>query len=122
MKITGKSWLFFGEKYQKYDFFYQEEWEHWLKNKQLERIDLAFSRDQAEKIYVQHKIEEQTSDFYNWLIQGAHIYVCGSVAMGHDVRQAICRVIQSAGEKTESEALLFWEKMIDENRIHQDIY
>ncbi|MEL7588704.1 MAG: flavodoxin domain-containing protein [Prolixibacteraceae bacterium] len=122
LQIAGRSWLFFGEKYQKYDFFYQEEWEHWLESKRLERIDLAFSRDQTEKVYVQHKIEEQKSDFYDWLIQGAHIYVCGSVAMGHDVRKAICGVIQSAGEKTEPEALAFWEKMIGENRIHQDLY
>ncbi len=122
LKIPGKSWLFFGEKYREYDFFYREEWEHWLENKQLERIDLAFSRDQAEKVYVQHKIEEQQSDFYDWLIQGAHVYVCGPVAMGHDVREAICRVIRLAGEKTKPEALAFWEKMIEENRIHQDIY
>lgn len=121
-EITGKSWLFFGEKYREHDFFYREEWQHWLGNKQLERIDLAFSRDQAEKVYVQHKIEEQKSDFYDWLIQGAHVYVCGPVAMGHDVREAICRVIQSAGEKTKPEALAFWEKMIEENRIHQDVY
>jgi sulfite reductase (NADPH) flavoprotein alpha-component len=122
LQISGKSWLFFGEKYQKYDFFYREELEYWLENKWLERIDLAFSRDQTEKVYVQHKIEEQKSDFYDWLIQGAHIYVCGSVAMGHDVRKAICRVIQLAGGKTEPEALAFWEKMIGENRIHQDLY
>lgn len=122
LKIPGKSWLFFGEKYREHDFFYREDWEYWIENKEMERIDLAFSRDQTEKVYVQHKIEEQKSDFYDWLLQGAHLYVCGPVAMGHDVREAICRVIQSAGEKTKPEALAFWEKMIEENRIHQDIY
>ena len=120
--FPGKSWLFFGEKYQKYDFFYREDWEHWLETKRLERIDVAFSRDQTEKVYVQHKIMEQANEFYEWLNQGAHIYVCGSVTMGNDVRQAICRVIQTVGEKTEPEALLYWEKMIDGNRIHQDVY
>ena len=121
-QLSGKCWLLFGEKFQKYDFFYREDWEHWLETKRLERIDLAFSRDQTEKVYVQHKIMEQANEFYEWLNQGAHVYVCGSVAIGNDVRQAICRVIQMAGEKSEPEALLYWEKMIDENRIHQDMY
>ncbi|HZL11925.1 MAG TPA: flavodoxin domain-containing protein [Prolixibacteraceae bacterium] len=121
-KFQGKNWLIFGEKYRDFDFFYQKEWEHWLANNYLTRLDVAFSRDQAEKIYVQHKIKEQANEFYQWLNRGAHVYVCGSVAMGNEVRQVICRVIQTAGEKTEKEATLYLEKLVNENRIHQDLY
>jgi len=120
--IQGKNWLIFGEKHRDFDFFYQKEWERWVKNNQLTRLDVAFSRDQAEKIYVQHKIEEQANEFYQWLNQGAHVYICGSVAMGNEVMQAICRVIQTAGGKTEKEAIVYWENLINENRIHQDLY
>ncbi len=122
VKAGGKSWLFFGEKQHKTDFFYQKELESWQQNGLLNRIDLAFSRSQSAKIYVQHKIEEQATEFFDWLNRGAHVYICGSVAMGLDVKRAICRVIQAAGVKTESEALLYWGKMIDDNRIHQDVY
>ena len=122
MKAGGKSWLFFGEKYPQTDFFYLTELERWQQTGLLNRIDVAFSRSQSAKIYVQHKIEEQATEFFDWLNRGAHVYICGSVAMGRDVKQAICRVIQTVGEKTEPEALLYWERMIDENRIHQDVY
>ena len=122
VKADGKSWLFFGEKYQQTDFFYKAELERWQQTGLLNHIDLAFSRSQSDKIYVQHKITEQSAEFFDWLNRGAHVYICGSVAMGRDVKQAICRVIQTVGEKTEQEALLYWEKMIDESRIHQDVY
>jgi len=120
--FRGKSWLIFGEKHRDFDFFYQKEWEYWLRNNYLTRLDVAFSRDQAEKIYVQHKIEEQADEFYQWLNRGAHVYICGSVAMGNEVRQAIYEVIQKAGEKDEKEATRYWEKLMNENRIHQDVY
>jgi len=120
--FPGKGWLIFGEKHQNFDFFYQKEWKYWLENNQLNRLDVAFSRDQAEKIYVQHKIMEQANEFYQWLNRGAHVYVCGSVAMGNEVRQAIYRTIQTAGGKTEKEANLYWENLVNENRIHQDLY
>jgi sulfite reductase (NADPH) flavoprotein alpha-component len=120
--FQDKTWLIFGEKHRDFDFFYQKEWEYWLENNQLDRLDVAFSRDQAEKIYVQHKIEEQADDFYQWLNRGAHVYICGSVAMGNEVRQAICRVIQTVGGKTEKETTAHWENLLNENRIHQDLY
>lgn len=118
----GKNWLFFGEKNKDFDFFYQSEWEYWLKNKQLSRIDVAFSRDQTGKIYVQHKIAEHSNEFYQWLNWGAHVYVCGSVAMGNEVGQAIIYAIRKAGEKTMEEATTYWENLINENRVHQDLY
>lgn len=120
--IKGKNWLIFGEKHRNFDFFFRKEWNYRLANHYLTRLDVVFSRDQAEKIYVQHKIEEQSDEFYQWLNRGAHVYVCGSVAMGNEVRQAICRVIQTAGGKTEKEATAHWENLLNENRIHQDLY
>jgi sulfite reductase (NADPH) flavoprotein alpha-component len=120
--LQGKSWLIFGEKHRDFDFFYQKEWEYGLANNYLTRLDVAFSRDQAEKIYVQHKIEEQANEFWQWLNCGAHVYVCGSVAMGNEVRQAICQIFQSVGKMTEGESLKYWDKLIDKNRIHQDLY
>jgi sulfite reductase (NADPH) flavoprotein alpha-component len=120
--FPGKNWLIFGEKYQDFDFFYQKEWEYRLKNNQLDRLDVAFSRDQAEKIYVQHKITEHADEFYQWLNCGAHLYVCGSVAMGNEVRQAICQIFQSVGKMTEVESIKYWDKLIDKNRVHQDVY
>lgn len=110
--FQGKNWMFFGEKHRDFDFFYQKEWEYLLKNNQLDRLDLAFSRDQAEKIYVQHKIEEQANEFYRWLNLGAHVYICRSVAMENAVRQAIIQVIQITGEKIEKEATIYWKKLI----------
>ena len=121
-KFMVEKWLFFGDKHRDFDFFYQKEWEYWVKNNQLNRHDVAFSRDQPEKIYVQHKIAEQGDEFYQWLIRGAHVYICGSLAMGNEVRQAIFRVIKLVGAKNEKEALAFWEELIDDNRIHQDLY
>lgn len=120
--VKGKNWLIFGEKHRNFDFFFRKEWNYRLANHYLTRLDVVFSRDQAEKIYVQHKIEEQATEFYQWLDGGAHVYVCGSVAMGNEVGQAIRRVIQTAGGKTEKEATAYWENLINENRIHQDLY
>ncbi len=118
----GENWLIFGAKCRDFDFFYRHEWEYWLKNNWLNRLDLAFSRDQAEKIYVQQKIEEQADEFYRWLNRGAHVYICGSVAMGNGVRQAICRAMQKSEKMTEEESLEYWGKLIDSNRVHQDLY
>ncbi len=99
VKAGGKSWLFFGEKYPQTDFFYLTELERWQQTGLLNRIDVAFSRSQSAKIYVQHKIEEQATEFFDWLNRGAHVYICGSVAMGRDVKQAICQVIQTVRRK-----------------------
>lgn len=121
-KLSCKSWLIFGEKHRAFDFHYQKQWEYWLKNNQLERMDVAFSRDQEEKEYVQYKIKEQADEFYQWLNKGAQVYICGSVAMGHDVRQAIVEVIQKAGDKNEKEAIFYWEDLLNQNRVHQDVY
>ena len=120
-KFNGDCWLIFGERSRKNNFFYQKEWEDREKQKLLNRTDFAFSRDQAEKIYVQHKISEQASEFFSWLNRGAHVYICGSVKMGKDVKNTIREVLQMHN-KNSSEASMTWEKLVNEDRIHEDVY
>ncbi len=87
--IQGDSWLFFGNPHFEQDFLYQTEWQQYLKNGDLSRIDVAFSRDQAHKIYVQHRIKEQGQALWQWLQNGAHLYICGDAErMAKDVHQA----------------------------------
>src|SRR5690606_19911759 len=88
--IEGQSWLFFGERNFRTDFLYQLEWQQWLRDGVLTRADVAFSRDQAEKIYVQHRLLQQGAELYRWIADGAHVYVCGDAAhMAGDVQEAL---------------------------------
>ena len=90
----GRSWLFFGARRFTHDFLYQLEWQDWLQSGVLSRIDLAFSRDQRAKIYVQHRMWEARRDLFAWLQDGAHVYVCGDAkAMAKDVHATLLRVI-----------------------------
>jgi len=91
---TGKSWLFFGERNFTYDFFYQLEWQEHLANGTLTRIDVAFSRDQPEKIYVQHRLWERREEVRRWIADGAHLYVCGDEKkLGRDVDSMLARIL-----------------------------
>src|SRR5690606_7039446 len=82
---AGRNWLFFGAQHFNTGFLYQTEWQEALRTGELHRLDLAFSRDQAEKVYVQHRLRERGREVYDWLQSGAHFYVCGAIAMGKDV-------------------------------------
>jgi sulfite reductase (NADPH) flavoprotein alpha-component len=89
---AGRNWLFFGDRTFTHDFLYQLEWQDALKDGALTRMDVAFSRDQPEKVYVQDRIWEQRRDVIDWLEGGAHLYVCGDGnAMAKDVRAALVR-------------------------------
>lgn len=118
----SKNWLFFGEKRQQYDFLYREDWAGWLSNRRLSRLDLAFSRDRDEKVYVQHKIRQEESTFFEWLNQGAHVYVCGSVAMGHAVRETIRELVALAGNLSDRESENYLNSLMEEGRWHMDVY
>ncbi|HBO2457523.1 TPA: NADPH-dependent assimilatory sulfite reductase flavoprotein subunit, partial [Pseudomonas aeruginosa] len=86
----GHTWLFFGEQHFTTDFLYQTEWQEWLDDGTLSKIDVAFSRDTDQKVYVQHKIAENSEQFNQWIENGAAIYVCGDESkMAKDVHQAI---------------------------------
>jgi sulfite reductase (NADPH) flavoprotein alpha-component len=119
----GKSWLFFGERNFRSDFLYQVEWQQWLKEGVLSRLDVAFSRDGADKVYVQHRMLEQARDLYAWIEEGAHLYVCGDEkAMAHDVHEALIQVIGREGDLTWEEAEDYVQRLSAEHRYQKDVY
>ncbi|WP_251521443.1 MULTISPECIES: assimilatory sulfite reductase (NADPH) flavoprotein subunit [Staphylococcus] len=121
--LTGHTWLFFGEQHFTTDFLYQTEWQTWLKDDVLTKMDIAFSRDSDEKVYVQHRILENSETFYQWLINGAALYVCGDEKyMAKDVHQTIQHVLQTEGNMSETEAEAYLAEMRKENRYQRDVY
>ncbi|KAJ1383476.1 hypothetical protein B484DRAFT_310794, partial [Ochromonadaceae sp. CCMP2298] len=97
-EASGENWLFFGNPNYTQDFLYQTEWQRFVKDGVLNKISLAFSRDQEEKVYVQHRMLEQGAELYQWLEQGAHIYVCGDANhMAKDVQDALVQIVIEHG-------------------------
>lgn len=119
----GKAWLLFGEISAKTDYFYADEWAGYLADGTLSRLDTAFSRDQAEKIYVQHRIAEHAAEFWKWLDEGAIFYVCGDAnRMANDVDLALHKVIESAGGKSPEQAAEYVAQMKTDKRYRRDVY
>jgi sulfite reductase (NADPH) flavoprotein alpha-component len=119
----GKSWLIFGERHFFSDFLYQVEWQKFLKKGYLEKIDLAFSRDQKEKIYVQHRLAEKQAEIFNWLENGASFYVCGDMKqMAKDVQKTLLEIIRTQGGLTEEQAREYFKKLKKEKRFQADVY
>lgn len=120
---NGKNWLFFGNPSFTQDFLYQVEWQSYVKNGLLNKVSLAFSRDQAEKIYVQDRLIENAKEVYQWLQQGAHFYVCGdAMKMAKDVEQALLNIIQQEGNKDLTEAKKYLLEMRKSKRYQKDVY
>jgi sulfite reductase (NADPH) flavoprotein alpha-component len=120
---TGKNWLFFGEQRAKTDFYYRDELETMRQEGSLHRLDTAFSRDQAEKIYVQNRMIEHGSMLWRWLQEGAHFYVCGDGnRMAKDVDAALKHIAQSHGDLSAEEATAFFAKMAQDKRYVRDVY
>lgn len=120
---SGKSWLFFGDQHYLYDFLYQLEWQEHLKNGTLSRLDVAFSRDQPQKIYVQQRIAEKGRDLYDWLQNGAHFYVCGDASrMASDVHDALVSVYQMHGGFGREAAEAELEALKKAKRYQRDVY
>jgi len=120
---TGDNWLFFGNPHFTEDFLYQTEWQEYLKDGVLSRMDLAFSRDQEHKIYVQHRIAEQAQEVWNWIQRGAHLYVCGDESrMAHDVHRALLDVVMNKGGLTEEEAENYLVQLRKDGRYQKDVY
>ncbi|WEP48808.1 NADPH-dependent assimilatory sulfite reductase flavoprotein subunit [Cronobacter dublinensis subsp. beijingensis] len=120
---TGKNWLFFGNPHFTEDFLYQVEWQRYVKEELLNRIDLAWSRDQDHKIYVQDKIREQGAELWRWIQEGAHIYVCGDAnRMAKDVEQALLEVIAAYGEMDAEAADEYLSELRVERRYQRDVY
>lgn len=119
---AGKNWLFFGERNRASDYFYEEEFEQFKTDQKL-RLDLAFSRDQADKIYVQHKMQENAKDLWKWLEEGAHFYVCGDAhRMAKDVEHALLHIIQHQGNQSEEAAKAYLKAMRAQKRYLADVY
>ena len=119
----GKAWLFFGEVSSKSCFFYKEEFEAYLADGTLTKFSTAWSRDQAEKIYVQHKMLENSAELWAWLEQGAIFYVCGDASrMASDVDKALHTIIEQEGGKTVEEAAAYVHAMKEAKRYRRDVY
>ncbi|AUV03834.1 NADPH-dependent assimilatory sulfite reductase flavoprotein subunit [Phytobacter ursingii] len=119
----GKNWLFFGNPHFTEDFLYQVEWQRYVKEGVLNRIDLAWSRDQKEKIYVQDKLRQQGAELWRWINDGAHIYVCGDAnRMAKDVEQALLDVIAEFGAMDAEAADEYLSELRVERRYQRDVY
>ena len=119
----GRNWLFFGDQHQATDFLYREELERFHRNGRLTRLDTAFSRDQAEKVYVQNRMLEHAHEIFAWLEEGAHFYVCGDAKrMAKDVDIALHQVIVRGSGKSESETAEYVSRLKSERRYQRDVY
>jgi sulfite reductase (NADPH) flavoprotein alpha-component len=123
LAARGKNWLFFGDRNFHTDFLYQREWLEHRRKGLLTRLDVAFSRDNAEKLYVQHKLLENSRDLYAWLQEGAYFYVCGDAhGMAPDVHEALIKVIEKEGELNREQALEYVKELQARKRYQRDIY
>ncbi len=119
----GKTWLFFGDRHFSTDFLYQVEWQRWLKDGVLTRMDVAFSRDTEEKVYVQHRLLEHGKELYQWLEEGAAIYVCGDEKhMAHDVHAALLTIIERDGGLSSEAAAEYLARLQQDKRYQRDVY
>jgi sulfite reductase (NADPH) flavoprotein alpha-component len=122
-KATGRNWLFFGDQHRATDYLYEEEWNAWLADGALARVDLAFSRDQAQKVYVQDRIREAAAELWAWIRGGAHFYVCGDAKrMAKDVDAALHEVIAQQGGMEPAAAAEYVKQMKKERRYQRDVY
>lgn len=119
----GKSWMFFGDQHFVTDFLYQTEWQKWLSDGVLTKMDVAFSRDTEEKVYVQHRMLEHSKELFEWLEEGATFYVCGDKNnMAKDVQNALLEIIEKEGGKSREEAEAYLAEMKKQKRYQRDVY
>jgi sulfite reductase (NADPH) flavoprotein alpha-component len=120
---TGRNWLFFGDQHRKTDYLYGREWDQWVAEGKMARIDLAFSRDQAAKIYVQDRMREAAAELWAWLKGGANFYVCGDAhRMAKDVDAALHQIIAEQGGMEVAAAADFVKQMKKDKRYQRDVY
>jgi sulfite reductase (NADPH) flavoprotein alpha-component len=123
LAATGRNWLFFGERSANTDFLYRDELQSMRSDGHLTRLDLAFSRDQEHKIYVQDKMLEQAPTFWSWLQDGASIYVCGDASrMAKDVDNTIHTIALQQGSMNKEDAAEYVNTLKDQHRYHRDVY
>ena len=121
--FEGNTWLFFGEQHFTTDFLYQTEWQEWLKDGTLSKLDVAFSRDTDQKVYVQHRITENSEQFNQWLENGAVIYICGDESkMAKDVHEAIKSVLKKEQNLSDEDAEVYLKQLKRDKRYQRDVY
>ncbi|OWK46358.1 sulfite reductase subunit alpha [Fimbriiglobus ruber] len=121
--VKGKNWLFFGDQRQDCDFLYQDEMAAYLKNGVLTRLDTAFSRDQKEKVYVQHRMAQNAREIWGWLQEGAHFYVCGDARrMALDVDHALHALVAEQGKMSDEAAKEYVKSLSKAKRYQRDVY
>ncbi|MCP6731898.1 assimilatory sulfite reductase (NADPH) flavoprotein subunit [Bacillus sp. SIMBA_008] len=119
----GKAWMFFGDQRFVTDFLYQTEWQNWLKDGVLTKMDVAFSRDTEEKVYVQHRMLEHSAELFEWLQEGAAVYICGDEKhMAHDVHHTLLEIIEKEGNMSREEAEAYLADMQQQKRYQRDVY
>ncbi|ALO40630.1 assimilatory sulfite reductase (NADPH) flavoprotein subunit [Pseudoalteromonas phenolica] len=122
-EAEGENWLFFGNPHFTQDFLYQVEIQGYVKSGLLNKVDLAFSRDQAEKVYVQDRLREKGEEVFAWLEKGAHFYICGDAnCMAKDVHQALIDIIKAHGGKDDEQAESYLKALRSNNRYQKDVY
>ena len=120
---SGRNWLFFGDQHFTTDFLYQTELQNWLQTGVLTRLNTAFSRDQKEKVYVQHKMQREAAELYRWMEDGAHVYVCGTKEpMSVDVEKTLLDIVQQEGKKTLTQAEAWLDELKEAGRYVKDVY
>ncbi len=120
---TGRNWLFFGDQHFVTDFLYQTELQNWMETGVLTRLNVAFSRDQKEKVYVQHKMMQHGSELYQWLTNGAYLYLCGAKdPMSVDVENTLVQIVETFGNKSKDEAIQFIQQLKEDGRYMKDVY
>ncbi|MFL5745435.1 MAG: sulfite reductase flavoprotein subunit alpha [Niastella sp.] len=120
---SGRNWLFFGDQHFTTDFLYQTEIQNWIQTGVLTKVNVAFSRDQKSKIYVQHKMLENAKAFYEWLQNGAYVYICGAKEpMSVDVEYTMLQIIERFGGKTSAQAVEYLNQLKEEGRFLKDVY
>jgi sulfite reductase (NADPH) flavoprotein alpha-component len=123
LEAKGKSWLFFGDQHFVTDFLYQTEWQKWLKEGVLTKMDVAFSRDTDEKVYVQYRMLEHSKELYEWLQEGAVVYVCGDEKnMAHDVHNTLIEIIEKEGDMSREKAEDYLADIQQQKRYQRDVY
>jgi sulfite reductase (NADPH) flavoprotein alpha-component len=119
----GKSWLFFGDQHFTTDFLYQTEWLDYINTGSLTKMNVAFSRDQEEKLYVQHKLLQHAKEVFNWIEGGAYIYICGAKEpMSVDVENTLLYIIKGQKKFSDEEAVEYLETLKEEGRFLKDVY
>lgn len=120
---TGRNWVFFGDQKSKTDYLYQEEWENYLAKGQVSRLDLAWSRDQGEKVYVQDKMRASAAELWTWIKNGGYFFVCGDAKrMAKDVDQALHEIITEQGAMPIEQAQDYVKQMKKDKRYQRDVY